>query len=40
MLIILTHVIRKIKIENGMGDACGTYEKGKPWMVLVRETEG
>ena len=23
-----------------MGGACGTYEKGNPWMVLVRETEG
>ena len=23
-----------------MGDACSTHEKRKPWMVLVRETEG
>jgi hypothetical protein len=39
-LIILTHVIKKIKWKDGMGGECDTYVKENPWMVLVTETEG
>ena len=36
----ITLVIREIKRKDGMDVECDTYEKGNPYMVLVRETEG
>ena len=39
-LIISPLVVREIRRKETTGRECGTYEKGNPWMILVRETEG